>query len=98
MSPEKWQTLTLAQQMGNIGSEIARARHWEERRDLKEKERALERGFELMDLTLADPRWRKRLKELCRFREVMAAWFVNSREYDVHPKFLEEFCIQLNLR
>jgi hypothetical protein len=55
-----WQKLRLAEQMGNIGSEVARVIHWQEAGDDIEKEKALQRALELLDLTLADPRLRSR--------------------------------------
>ncbi len=65
----RWHTLSLAEQMGNIGSEISRARQALEKnqdRFLSARDRALE----LFDLTLTDPRWKGRLREIARAREV----------------------------
>jgi hypothetical protein len=39
------------------------------------------RGLELLDLTIADPRHRRRLKELTRLREVLLDYFVGPNEY-----------------
>jgi hypothetical protein len=50
-----WWELTLAEQLGNVGSEVSRAARWTDRNpDLAT--RALHRALELLDLTLADPR------------------------------------------
>lgn len=59
---------TLAEQLGNIGSEVSRA--IKARSDQKRFDGAVDRALELFDLTLADPRWRKRLKEIARAREL----------------------------
>ncbi len=64
-----WQKLTLTEQLGNIGSEVSRAFKWENRDD-KFFRAAVERALELFDLTLDDPRWRGRLKEISRAREI----------------------------
>jgi len=64
-----WRKLTLAEQLGNIGSEVSRAFKWRGRDD-KIFEAAVERALELFDLTLADPRWKGRLREIARAREV----------------------------
>lgn len=64
-----WQKLSLAQQLGNIGGEVSRALHWK-RKDEKHFESAVERALELFDLTLQDRRWRGRLREIARAREV----------------------------
>ena len=67
----KWQKLSLAEQMGNIGSEVSRAAR-AEGKDEKLFWSAVTRGCELFDLTLADPRWRGRRLEIARAREVFA--------------------------
>ena len=66
----RWHTLTLAEQLGNIGSEVGRALSWHHRNP-ERYEGALARGLELFDLTLADPRWSAvRRREIARAREV----------------------------
>ena len=40
-------------------------------RDERLGERAFERAREQRDLTIADPRWRGRLREICRAREML---------------------------
>src|SRR3989441_9748694 len=64
--------MSIAEQMGNVGSEYERALKWKERGQTSYCEQALNRMLELFDLTIADPRWRNhRLKELCRVREIV---------------------------
>lgn len=67
----RWLTLSLAEQLGNIGSEVGRAAK-REGKNAPLYEKAVSRAFELLDMTLADLRWRHRLKELVRVREIMA--------------------------
>jgi hypothetical protein len=68
--------MSLAEQMGNVGSEYERARIWKQRGDTIRFEHAFARMLELLDLTIADPRWRNhRLKELTRTREVICEEF-----------------------
>ena len=68
----RWFTFSIAEQLGNAGSEYERALRAKERGDAVSFEHALARLLELLDLTIADPRWRNhRLKELCRVREVV---------------------------
>jgi hypothetical protein len=68
----RWFTLSLAEQLGNVGSEYERALRWKQRRDEVHFEKAFDRMLELLDLTIADRRWRNhRLKELVRLREVV---------------------------
>lgn len=74
----RWETLSLCQQLGNVGSEVSRAAKWRDRnRSLSDA--AFVRALELLDLTLADPRWKGRRKELARARELLCdAWLGGS--------------------
>ena len=65
----RWFELSLAEQMGNIGSEVSRSSLFENK-DQKLFWGAIERALELFDLTLADPRWVGRRFEIARAREV----------------------------
>ncbi len=65
----KWFELSLAEQMGNIGSEVSRAANWYKKDDVL-FQGAVDRCLELFDLTLDDPRWKNRLREINRAREV----------------------------
>ena len=65
----RWQTLPLVEQLANVGSDVARAHRWQEK-DPQLCEKAFARALELLDLTIADPRWKGRRKELMRVREL----------------------------
>src|SRR3989344_629595 len=71
---EQWQKYSFFMQMANIGAEIGRSIHWREK-DAKKSKAAFERGLELLDLTISDPKSKGRLIELCRVREVLADHF-----------------------
>ncbi len=98
MDARRWEQLSLAQQLGNVGSEVARARHWEGRDHRGKRDEALIRALDLIDLTIADPRRRGGLKELCRLREVVCDWFAGSGAYEVTPEQLEAYCTSFALR
>lgn len=76
----RWQALTFAQQMAHIGSEVSRAARWQDR-DERIFWSAVERALELFYLTIADPRWRARLKELLRLREIFCDAVLGGNEY-----------------
>jgi hypothetical protein len=97
MDRARWHALTLPQQMGNIGSEIARARHFEGQGDKDRRDAAIERALELIDLTRCDGRRRTGLREIARLREVVCAWYVGSAAYDVSPAALQKYCTSFAL-
>ncbi len=76
----KWYTLSLIEQMANIGSEISRAARWQNKDDRLFKS-ATDRALELLDLTIQDRRWRNRLKEIVRIREILADAILGGQEY-----------------
>ena len=88
----KWSQFSLTQQLGHVASEISRAKHWEEKGDAASRDKALERALELIDLTLLDRRWAKRLKEIVRLREVICDWFSQQENYDVSRLSIDEYC------
>jgi hypothetical protein len=91
----KWFTLSLAEQLGNIGSEVNRTIR--ARGDKNRYDNAVIRALELFDLTLSDTRWRTRLKEIARAREIFcdAAW--GSSEYGTSLEDLNIYFFQFAL-
>jgi hypothetical protein len=89
----RWWQLSLAEQLGHVGSEIGRAVRWTTRNpDLARA--ALDRALELLDLTLDDPRHRQspaRLRELARAREVVADFFAGSNRYGSTGPSLQKY-------
>src|SRR3989344_5588030 len=74
-----WFAMSLAEQLGNVGSEVERAVRWRQKGDSEQFQKAFERMLELLDLTLSDKRWRGyRLQELARAREELCRIFTNK--------------------
>jgi len=69
LSEGRWYELSLMEQLGNIGSEVLRTAR-QKGKDEKLFWGAVERALELFDLTLSDPRWKGRRREIARAREV----------------------------
>ena len=86
----RWSTFSLAEQMGNIGSEVSRAR-LQEQKDPGLFEKATDRTLELFDLTLSDKRWRGRLREINRAREIFCDAISGGREYGTRLKDLQKY-------
>lgn len=87
----RWHTLTLFEQLGNIGSEVSRARSAQSKNE-RRFQSAVDRALELFDLTLSDKRWRGRLREIGRAREVFCdAAYSNGKEYNSSLSDLERY-------
>jgi hypothetical protein len=89
----RWWELSIAEQLGNIGSEFGRAARWLSRNpDLAGA--ALERALELIDLTLDDPRHRRsvaRLREIARTREVILDFLAGPNQYSSTAASLQKY-------
>lgn len=90
---KRWQSQTFYQQMGNIASEISRAIRLKEQKDIKHMCSSLWRTLELLDLTIEDVKNRARLKELCRFKEVLGDWYCQTEVYSVNPEALKNYSL-----
>ena len=77
----RWFEMPLVEQMANVGSEIERTIAWRGRNP-RNSAAAFDRALELLDLTIADPRHRGRLRELARVREALADHFAFEDRYD----------------
>jgi hypothetical protein len=89
----RWWALTVAEQLGNVGSEVSRAIRWTDRKP-ELAEGAFHRALELLDLTLMDPRHRQRpgrLREIARAREVVADFFAGTNEYGSTAASLQKY-------
>lgn len=82
----RWQTLSLAAQMANIGSEVERALNWRNKNNAEYSRLAVLRALELLNLTIADPRNRRRLKEITRVREALLDYFLGDNEFQSTEK------------
>ena len=86
---ESWAKFSLIQQMANIGSEVSRAlraqgnpsRYWG----------AVARALDLFYLTVEDPRWKGRLREVLRVRELFAAAALGSDEFKTSLEDLDRY-------
>ena len=81
LSQSRWNTLSLVEQMANIGSEIERAMKWKEKNNPLYASQANGRALELFDLTLADSRHGAGLREIARARELWLDYFLGDNQY-----------------
>lgn len=66
----RWHTMPLVEQLANVGSEVGRISRWKAK-DPQACEKAFNRALELLELTIGDPRWKGRRRELTRVREFL---------------------------
>ncbi len=90
VSSTRWHSLTLLEQLGNVGSEVGRAAKWQGK-DEASFWGAVSRATDLFDLIQEDRRWSKRRMELDRAREVFADAVLGGKEYQSNLKDLEKY-------
>lgn len=84
-----WAKFSLEEQMANIGSEVSRAlkaqgnqaRYWG----------AVTRALDLFYLVVEDRRWKGRLREILRVRELFAAAALGSDEFHTSLQDLDRY-------
>ena len=94
MTSERWNTLSLVEQMANIGSEVERALKWKAKNRPELLEKALDRALELFDLTLDSRERLAQLKEIARAREVVVDFFLGDNSYKTSNQFLQKYFLQ----
>jgi len=97
----RWQQFPLVTQLANIGSEVERAIKWKNKKNQTLFQSAFERMLELIDLTMADPKNRKRLKEVCRAREMLVDYLLYDNVYhstdEQWRKYFAAFAVRSNI-
>jgi len=94
---QKWPQLTLAEQLGNVGSEVSRMINWRNK-DRAIAERAFERMLELIDLTLQNQTSGPRLREIARARELLVSnWLASNKSADADLVSLNRYFFQFAL-
>ena len=85
----RWHQMTVAEQLGNVGSEYERVVRARQNGNKSRQASALGRYLELLDLTIADPRWNAfRKKELLRLREASCQGLMDG-SLDFHKYFFQ---------
>jgi hypothetical protein len=75
---KRWQTFPESRQIIMVANELNRAKNMLAKNDSHEMKQALERAFELIDLTIEHTRQKLRY-ELLRFREILGAFYVDQK-------------------
>jgi len=80
LNRKKWQTFNRYQQILMVANELNRAKNWIIKGDLEEVINCYERAFELLDLTISLTTRKNLLKELLRFREMLAVQYISKQK------------------
>lgn len=96
ISLERWEKLSLAEQMANIGADVARAIRAQDINDQQRMENAVGRALQQFDLTvLAQKSSPARLKELLRCREVFCD-HIYGDNYKKNSQSLDKYFLEFN--
>ncbi len=93
VSESRWFSMSLAEQLGNIGSEVGRSAKWQNK-DQDLFWGAVIRALDLFNLTIKDKRWALRLNEIVRSREIFADAVLGGKEYNTSLLALEPYFMQ----
>jgi len=89
---KRFPSLPQFQQLIMVANELNRAQNTIH--SPKEYRNALERALELLDFIAADPRWKNKLYELRRAREVLAGYYIQKSLTDT--QILQHCLLQLD--
>ena len=91
LTHERWERLSLADQLANIGTEVARAARAKSREDDARLQQHLDLTLELFAFTLDDERWRGQRVEIGRAREIVCDFLVGDNEYESTTASLDAY-------
>ena len=91
-----WLKFSLAEQLGNVGSEVGRAAMFQGKDEARFRV-CVDRALELFDMTMEDPRWRARLFEIARARELFCQAAAGENAYSTTLRDLEQYFLPFAL-
>jgi soluble cytochrome b562 len=92
----RWQKFSVIEQMANIGSEVERAISWKEKGNVEDSKMAVDRGLELLDLTIDDVKNKTHLSELLRLRELFVDYFYYDNVFASEDTFWRNYFYDFN--
>ena len=92
----RWFELSLAQQLSNVGCDIDRAIRWRNRGDAEMSQNACDRALELLQFTIADPKNKKKLRELTRVKECFLDYFMGDNQYSFTDEYWHKYFMYFN--
>ena len=77
----RWTSLSFAEQMANVGSEVSRALNWKKKNRGDYARKAACRALELLSLTVDATTVASRYKELTRLQEALVDYFWGNNQF-----------------
>ncbi len=97
LTPERWFTFSLFEQLANVGCEIERTISWQRQRNFDYSRKAFDRALELLSFTIVDPKNRgPRRKELVCTREALIDHFVYDNQYATTDEAWQQYFFAFN--
>jgi len=93
---DRWNSLSIIEQMANVGCDVDRAIRWRNKGELVDSRNAFERALELLQFTIADPKNRKRLRELCPLKDHLIDYFMYDNEYASTDEWFQKYFFNFN--
>ena len=90
----RWEEMSFAKQMANIGSEVSRGIRWKTKGNPERMEACVDRALELIDLTIISCQknnTKARMKELLRSRDELCDYFYDYHEYDTDGESIQKY-------
>jgi hypothetical protein len=91
LAGERWNKLSIIEQMTNIGCDVDRAICLRNEGKLDYSRNAFNRAIELLDFTIADPKNKKRWNELCPLKDHLIDYFVYDNKYATSDEWFQKY-------
>jgi len=91
LTSDRWGQMNLADQLANIGTEVARAARSKARGDDLRLGQHFDLVLELFEFTLDDDRWRGQRMEIGRARELVCDYLAGENEYGSSAESLDAY-------
>ncbi|HBS48293.1 TPA: hypothetical protein DEO28_04375 [Candidatus Dependentiae bacterium] len=90
----RWFNFSIIEQLANVGSDVERTIKWKNEGDIECSKEAFWRVLELLDLTIRDPKNKKRLKEILRVRYLLVDHFMYDDEHKSTDESWQKYFLQ----
>ena len=91
----RWATLSLCEQIANVGSEVSRTKNWLIKGNEQQANRAFERCLELIYLTLMFANRTPVYREICRFKEFFCKAYLEKNINEL--EYFDRYCMQFGI-